>query len=75
MEVRQNVRHINTQTHIILLKDVIDFYHPLRSMHYPPETSSIMLMARMVAVVKQVSLESFLAPHLLNANYFELRKT
>lgn len=27
-----------------------------RSMHYPPETSSIMLMARMVAVVKQVSL-------------------
>lgn len=26
----------------------------LRSMHYPPETSSIMLMARMVAVVKQV---------------------
>lgn len=25
-----------------------------RSMHYPPETSSIMLMARMVAVVKQV---------------------
>ncbi|XP_071393718.1 protein-lysine N-trimethyltransferase SMYD5-like, partial [Centroberyx affinis] len=24
-----------------------------RSMHYPPETSSIMLMARMVAVVKQ----------------------
>lgn len=27
-----------------------------RSMHYPPETSSIMLMARMVAAVKQVSL-------------------
>lgn len=25
-------------------------------MHYPPETSSIMLMARMVAVVKQVRL-------------------
>lgn len=28
----------------------------LRSMHYPPETASIMLMARMVAVVKQVRL-------------------
>lgn len=27
-----------------------------RSMHYPPETSSIMLMAQMVAAVKQVSL-------------------
>lgn len=26
-----------------------------RSMHYPPETSSIVLMAKMVAVVKQVS--------------------
>lgn len=26
-----------------------------RSMHYPPETSSIMLMAKMVAIVKQVS--------------------
>lgn len=25
-----------------------------RSAHYPPETSSIMLMAKMVAVVKQV---------------------
>lgn len=25
-------------------------------MHYPPETSSIMLMAKMVAIVKQVSL-------------------
>lgn len=27
-----------------------------RNMHYPPETSSIMLMARMVATVKQVHL-------------------
>ncbi|CAB1325661.1 unnamed protein product [Coregonus sp. 'balchen'] len=26
-----------------------------RSMHYPPETSSIMLMARMVATVKQIN--------------------
>lgn len=26
-------------------------------MHYPPETSSIMLMARMVATVKQVGLQ------------------
>lgn len=25
-----------------------------RNMHYPPETSSIMLMARMVATIKQV---------------------
>lgn len=31
-------------------------YLLLRSMHYPPETASIMLMARMVAVVKQVRL-------------------
>ncbi|XP_006629574.2 histone-lysine N-trimethyltransferase SMYD5 [Lepisosteus oculatus] len=37
-----------------------DLEHPLnklqeawRSMHYPPETASIMLMARMVAIVKQ----------------------
>lgn len=32
----------------------IFFFHP-RSVHYPPETASIMLMARMVATVKQVS--------------------
>uniref|UniRef100_A0A8C8H3G1 Protein-lysine N-trimethyltransferase SMYD5 n=1 Tax=Oncorhynchus tshawytscha TaxID=74940 RepID=A0A8C8H3G1_ONCTS len=30
-----------------------DQYHRALSMHYPPETSSIMLMARMVATVKQ----------------------
>lgn len=36
--------------------DLVCWKQPLlfRSMHYPPETSSIMLMARMVAVVKQV---------------------
>lgn len=34
-----------------------------RNMHYPPETSSIMLMARMVATVKQVRLQ--LEPQLL----------
>lgn len=28
-------------------------------MHYPPETSSIMLMAKMVAVVKQVRYFAF----------------
>lgn len=41
----------------------------IRSMHYPPETSSIMLMARMVAVVKQVSLRLLLALVLLGVNY------
>lgn len=31
------------------------FFFLCRSVHYPPETASIMLMARMVATVKQVS--------------------
>lgn len=57
MEVREDgsdrFHYVHPPNHVVeLLNEKTCF--PSRSMHYPPETSSIMLMARMVATVKQV---------------------